>query len=227
MPPLHLHQLAHLTPQGWQAALCRDWDEQARACLVHWAEHGLPLVVTRQGPAPAGPGVPVAQVSLGLAAPAQWGRRALALQVPPRGIAWFSEFPPLAQALDSLPRRDRPALRALVAALGGHGLRAHVYGSLGWQHLTGLGYLHARSDADLWLAVDSAEQADAAVAALQACASTLRLDGELHLPGGQAVAWREWAAWRAGRCSQVLVKTLRAVALQSDPGLLLSWPLVA
>jgi phosphoribosyl-dephospho-CoA transferase len=155
-------------------------------------------------------------VCLGLAAPACWGRKPLSVQVPCSGISWLSEFPLLRAAIGVCPRDAHAPLRALDARLGALGVRAHVYGSAGWQQVTALDYLHERSDVDLWLAVDSMEQADAAVAALQACPSPTRLDGELMFPDGCAVAWREWAAWRAGRCSQALVKRLHGSDLASD-----------
>lgn len=214
MPPLRRHQLAHLSPTGWRQILDREWDAVARACLIHWATHALPLVVTRQRMPGTAPGEPLA---LGLAAPACWERRSLALQVAAVDLAWLSEFPRLGQALAVLSRSHRAPLQALDRALQRHGVRAHVYGSAGWQQLTGLAYLHERSDLDLWLAVDGAAQADAAVHALQACDSTLRLDGELMFPDGSAVAWREWAHWREGQCTQVLVRRLHSVALEQNP----------
>jgi phosphoribosyl-dephospho-CoA transferase len=88
-------------------------------------------------------------------------------------------------------------------------VEAVVYGSFGWQQLTGLDYLREGSDIDLLLQVASPEQADAAVAALHASGiESPRLDGELVFPDGSAVAWREWAIWRAGLVEQVLVKRL-------------------
>src|SRR5256885_11862100 len=39
---------------------------------------------------------------------------------------------------------------------------------------------------------------------------------ELVFPGGWAVAWREWAAWRAGGVRSVLVKGLHGGALRED-----------
>jgi phosphoribosyl-dephospho-CoA transferase len=67
--------------------------------------------------------------------------------------------------------------------------------------------------------VDETEQADAAVAALQRCGSdSLRLDGELMFADGGAVAWREWAAWRTGRCRTLLVKRLHGAALEHSVG---------
>lgn len=229
MPPLRRHQLAHLSATGWRSILDRAWDAESRACLQHWAAHALPLVVTRQrGPDPSQdphdphdpPDPHDRQIALGLAAPSRWLRRPIAIQVAGADLLWLSEFPVLTQALAVRPRVDRPPLQALAQALARQQVRAHVYGSAGWQHLTGLDYLHERSDLDLWLAVDDARQADAAVGVLQAFGGDVRLDGELMFPDGSAVAWREWAAWRDGRCRQVLVKRLHGVALEAQPAAL-------
>jgi phosphoribosyl-dephospho-CoA transferase len=215
MPPLRRHQLAHLTSAGWREMLDHHRDIESRACIEHWANADLPVVVTRQ---PGPRRHPDDAVALGLAAPARWGRRALPLRVKPQQIAWFSEFPSLSKALGVLPAGERPAPQRLSTLLVQHGVRSHVYGSAGWQQVTGLAYLHERSDIDLWLAVDGPGQADAAVLLLQQCQGGVRLDGELMFPDGSAVAWREWAAWREGRCAQVLVKCLQGAALHAHPG---------
>ena len=212
MPPLHRHQLAHLSAQGWRDVLDQTWDDQARDCLAAWAREGLPLVVTRQRTPRQAPSEPV---WLGLAAPDRWGRRSLALQVPPAAINWFSEFPELIRVIDELPRSVRRELRDLASAVRRLGVRARVYGSVGWQCLTGLAYLHERSDLDLWLAVDGADQADAAAERLQQGApERLRIDGELLFADGRAVAWREWRAWRSGRGAALLVKRLDRVSIE-------------
>lgn len=221
MPPLRRHQLAHLAAAGWREVLERGWDAASRDCLQHWAAQALPLVVTRQRAGEA-------SVALGLAVPARWGRRPLALQVAPANISWFSEFPWLAQSLGELPREARAPLRSLDGALRRLGVRARAYGSAGWQQLTGLPYLHERSDLDLWLAVEGIDQADAAARLLLGTASCMRLDGELVFADGSAVAFREWAAWRAGRCRHVLVKRLDAAVLATDPETLAAcWPAAA
>ena len=196
---LHRHQLAVLSDAGWQQLLARDWDDQARACLAHWAAARLPLVVTRQQPSDL--------VSLGLPAPQRWGRRRIALAVPRTQIAWFDEFP----EASALPR-----LRPLSSALKSRGITVRLYGSHGWRLLTGLpDHVREGSDLDLWLAVADEAQADEAVALLAAApAHGTRLDGELVFPDGSAAAWREWQAWRAGATRQLLVKTLDGCLLR-------------
>lgn len=221
MPPLRRHQLVHLSPDGWHQVLAREWDDEARACLNHWAAQALPLVVTRQ-PAPVD-AIPTRAIAVGLPAPACWNRRRLALQVAPQDISWFGEFPRLDKLLATQPGSARPALQALCCQLADHGLAANVYGSAGWQAMTGLRYLHAASDLDLWIGTETAEAADLATVALQQHApAALRLDGELMFPDGRAVAWREWAMWRDGQCAAVLVKGLHHARLEQNPALSLA-----
>jgi phosphoribosyl-dephospho-CoA transferase len=210
MPPLHRHQLVHLGTEGWQRLAAQAWDDVARACIEHWAAARLPLVVTRQSPDDAH------ALALGLPAPPCWQRRRLALRVDRRQVAWFDEFPSVQDVDALLPRSARPAWCRLAAALASLDAGARVYGSHGWQHLSGLPYLHADSDIDLCLAVHDAHHADAVAAVLARFAPTLprRLDGELHFTDGRAFAWREWPAWRAGRSRAILCKTLNEVSLE-------------
>ena len=142
--------------------------------------------------------------------------------------------------VELLPPGLRPAAMRLDQALAAAGASARVYGSFGWQHLTGLGYLHPGSDLDLLVRVRDAAGADVALAALQEAAAAFaphaeppggsrladaaggeiplapRLDGELAFDDGRAVAWREWATWRDGRARQVLVKTSSGAYLEPD-----------
>ena len=216
MTPLHRHQLALLTEAGWQRVLAGAWDAQARDCLAHWAQQRLPLVVTRQRLQPHGERD--GTVCLGLPAPGRWDRCRIALAVPRTGISHFDAFPLASQLPPLLARPQRAAWRALCAALSACGARARVYGSHGWQLLTGLDHLRAGSDIDLCIAVDGPAQADAVAALLQSWGDDgPRLDGELVFHGGSAVAWCEWLAWRAQRTPAVLVKRLDGVALQHAP----------
>lgn len=208
MTALHRHQLALLTEAGWRGVLDGAWDAQAQDWLGHWARQDLPLVVTRQLPQVGH------VVCLGLPAPGRWDRRRIALAVPRTGIARFGDFPEALQLMRLLPAPHRVAWRALCAALSGCGVTPRVHGSHGWQWLTGLDHLRAGSDIDLCIPVDGPAHADAVVAVLQSWPEDApRLDGELMLPNGDAVAWREWCQWRAGRTPSVLVKRLDGVAL--------------
>ena len=213
MVPLRRHRLAYLSALGWHEVLARAWDAQARACLAHWACERLPLVVTRQHP--PGEGAEAAPIALGLPAPLRWGRRRLALQVARESLVCFDEFPRAAEAGRLLPRPLRAAWRALDAGLGALHAGARVYGSHGWQLLSGLDHVHPGSDIDLWIAVDDAAHADAVARELQhfAGGQRVRLDGELVFPDGAAVAWREWHAWRGGRTRRLLVKRLDGATL--------------
>ena len=214
MMPLHRHQVARLGDAGWREVLDREWDAQARECLVHWAAQRLPLVVTRQG-AHAGADA----IALGLSAPARWGRRRLALSVARSDVLYFDEFEIAEKALNLLPASARPAWRNLCCDLRRAGANARVYGSYGWQLLSGLAYVRAGSDVDLWLSVSDAVQADAVAACLESFPDLhVRIDGELMFGDGAAVAWREWLAWRAGRAKALLVKRIEGSALVRTPG---------
>jgi phosphoribosyl-dephospho-CoA transferase len=211
--PLHRHQLARLSSAGWQRVLAREWDAQARECLAHWAANGLPLVITRQPPASSAD----AGIAMGLPAPARWGRRRFTLQVPRADVSYFDEFPRLGQVVGRWPEGRRRTWQGLSEALAACGVVARVHGSHGWQFVTGLDHVHGHSDIDLWIAVCDDLQADRVAALLQAFPGERpRLDGEL-VADGNAVAWREWLAWRAGRAKAVLVKRLDGCDLRQHP----------
>lgn len=212
--PLHRNQLAWLTRAGWDALLrsCRP-DAVESECLAHWARHRLPLVVTRQPVDLPGTGV----IAMGLPAPLRWQRRRIALRVALQQVSRFGEFPLATEVLRLLPAALRSNWQRLCAGLDARGATARVHGSYGWQLLTGLGHVRAGSDIDLSVALTHPQQADALVAQLLAFACEQpRLDGELVFDDGSAVAWREWAAWRAGQARSILVRRIDGCALR-DP----------
>lgn len=180
----------------------------ARAGLTHWVDQQLPLVVTRQTP-----GLAPHLLSVGLPLPLQWGRLRLSFQFPREAILAYTTFP----FLDEVVQAQALDLQPLVEALRPLDPHAQVYGSYGWQTLSGLAYVRPDSDLDVLIRVSSVHQADLASTALLSCeGGPLRLDGELMFPDGSAVAWREWSAWRAGKTPQYLVKTLEGAHLASD-----------
>ncbi|WP_394789734.1 malonate decarboxylase holo-[acyl-carrier-protein] synthase [Rhodoferax sp.] len=213
MTPLHRHQIAWLTDAGWQQVLGLPWDALAEDCIRHWASQRLPLVVTRQTASEL-----PHTVALGLPAPARWDKRRITLAVPRSAILYFDAFPRANEVLGLLAVPARAPWRRLCEQLSTCQASARVYGSYGWQQLTGLDHVHAESDIDLCISVSDARQADAVATLLQGfAAARLRLDGELMFDDGAAVAWREWAAWRSGKSAAVLVKRLHGATLEYAP----------
>jgi phosphoribosyl-dephospho-CoA transferase len=215
MEALRRHRLVRLTLEGWASVLARPWDAPAYDCLAHWAANCLPLVVTRQSPV-AGSDL----TALGLPAPACWERRRIALHVAPSSLFDFEEFPELAAVLTLLPESARAAACDLQAGLRDCDASARVYGSYGWQALTGLDHVRPGSDLDVLVRVEDAAHADDVAHRLgNSAIAQPRLDGELMFPDGSAVAWREWSQWRAARTRAVLVKRLTGAMLLRDASL--------
>lgn len=215
-PGYQRQDLVHLSADGWHAVLGHDWDAPARQCVTHWAAHGLPLVVTRQMDR-TGDASPGDWLALGLPAPACWGRRRIALQVRSRDVAGTRSFPPVSAIHDLLAPEAAARCLHLHTCLTEQGLPEQVYGSHGWQWLTGLGYLHPDSDLDLLVRVPDANGADAAAAGLASCGvEHPRIDGELLFADGSATAWREWQRWRRGDVDGILVKRRSGATLERD-----------
>lgn len=202
------HRLVHVRKEALARLAEAATSGHARAGLTHWVDRMLPLVVTRQHPDQA-PHL----LCLGLPLPLHWGRHRLGFSLPREDVLVYTSFP----SLGELVQARAPALRPLADTLQALGLHTQVYGSHGWQWLSSLTYIHEASDLDLLIRVHNTHQADLAAEALLACEEgPLRLDGELMFPNGAAVAWREWAAWRAGRTPQYLIKTLHGAELVSS-----------
>ena len=218
MTELQRNTLVWLTPQGWTAVHAQDWEAPVQDLLRYWQTCQFPWVVAHQRP-----GVTAGEVCLGLPAPQHWGRRRLGAQVALDGIARQGQFP----LLDEVARSHLwgiPAASWLTRGAG-LGMDVRVYGSYGWQHMTGMPYVRAGSDLDLsvyvsdltgamraleWLA-QAGETSDTGRAASQRL--PLRVDGEIVFPRGPAVAWRELQAMRQGQVRQVLVKDRRQLRL--------------
>ena len=208
MPFLFRHRLVHIQQEALSRLADQATSAHEHAGLMHWADHQLPLVVTRQQ-AETG----TQALNIGLPLPLAWGRLRLDFSLRRADVVVYTTFPSLQEvtSTQALP------LQGLVDTLETQGLQALVYGSYGWQTLSGLSYVHEASDLDLLIHVSNTTQADLAAKALSSCeVAPLKLDGELMFPDGSAVAWREWLAWRSGATSQYLVKTLQGAHLTSS-----------
>lgn len=197
------HTLVWLSAHaGWRADVAAQ-DQR----LAAWFAQGWPAVVARRAADDPDP-----RVRLGVPLPPSEGKQRLGLRVPLADIARLQPPPALAEVL-ALPGTGfdegwRTALQALDAIAP-----ARVFGAFAWQALTGLPYVHARSDVDLLWQIDNAADADALAVQLRAWEARhgYRADGELCLPGGLAVNWREYA----GSVRQVLVKRIDGACLES------------
>jgi phosphoribosyl-dephospho-CoA transferase len=199
---LRRHDLVWLGPR-WRQAVVEPLPSADEALIAGWVERGRPAVVRRrEASAPAG------SVALGIALPGP-GRR-LGLLVRPEALARQAAPLRLRDAAVSAPAAWRATLSALDVALAAVGTSAGVFGSLAWQHLVGEPYLRASSDVDLLLSLLGPASLWAGLEVLAAHDQGLvRLDGEVLLHGGRAVAWRELAR----RPARVLVKSLDGVSL--------------
>jgi phosphoribosyl-dephospho-CoA transferase len=197
--PYRRHDLLDVEPHAWAAALAVHPDLAGAPHVADWARRGWPVILRRRNPGEAEGHVPA-----GLPLPPADGKRRIGLALPVRAVR---PRPPvtLAQAIATAPTGWRPTLAALDALARHHRIAPRVFGSLLWQHLTGLAYLSDGSDLDLLWPMSGAVDAHllAALAALDTQAP-MRLDGEILLPDGRGVNWRELHA--AAPSDTVLVK---------------------
>jgi phosphoribosyl-dephospho-CoA transferase len=187
--------MVFIAPECWAGLLDRRDDLRAMPLVAEWAERQRPLIVRRPCPDDAPDLVP-----LGLPLPPAQGKRRIRLALPTAAIVARQPPPTLASARASAPRDWHRAIDAVAALDSG----TRVFGSLAWEHLTGLPYLASTSDLDLLWAPRDAAGVERLVAGLSAIqkVSPMRIDGEILAPDGAAVQWREWA----GDAPDLLIK---------------------
>jgi phosphoribosyl-dephospho-CoA transferase len=205
--PWRRHDLLQVHPEAWGQVLRESPHLREAPHLGEWAALGRPVMMRRR----------MAQdqperVAVGLPLPPLNRKLRIALQVPPEAIRERVGPQALRSAHDAAPSSWKATIDALLAAAEKAGVVPCLFGSLLWQHLTGLPYLSATSDLDLlWPMSDPACAASLAgrIAAIEAT-SPVRLDGEFILPDGGGANWRELHGGAAG----VLVKTLDRVEIR-------------
>lgn len=201
------HHRVWLTAE-WADHLCGPVDAVTMRAVDAWHGAGRPLVMARRQP-----GDPPGCLRLGLALP---GRRRHSVAV--RQAAMQRHLPPLtpAEAAQAAPSHWHAALDWL----GGLGLPVGVYGSLAWQAVSGERYLSATSDLDVVFIPADRDQVEHLVRTLPLWDGAPRMDGEIMLPDGGAVAWREVLALPP----RLMVKYPDRVMLQPSGAVLDQFP---
>lgn len=174
--------------------------------MAAWAASGLPFVQRTGAPA-------AGEVLLGWSRPLGAPHKRVALAVPSSGVRARARPPNLELAAEAAPRAWRPILADLISAARPTGLTVRIYGSLAWAWITNLRYVWSGSDLDvLILGWEDAKPASAKAFLEQAAAVVRpRIDGEIVLTTGDAVAWREV---RSG-ADRLLARSIRGPALVS------------
>ena len=204
-------------------------DAAGHACLQRWPHHGWPVVCARQTQG-------AQNVAAGLSLPpdADGNKRRIALRLAAHQLQRCSAAPRLADIAAQHPASH--VLQTVAQQLGKLLQCAlHVYGAYAWASLTGLPYLHPASDLDLLLCPRNLAACRQALQALhdlqQQLQDSLRLDGEIMLPDGRALAWREMlqagflqtASGTAAAQQQLLCKSLYDVSLVPVTSLYQAW----
>lgn len=178
-----------LLRSGWRRAVAGPLAPAELAALDSWDPARRPLVVARSRPEDV-PGT----LRLGLALP---GRVRIGVVV--RADVVLERRPPLPleAVLPHALAESRIPLARLAGDLRDAGAPARVFGSLAWQHVAvgaALEYVTPASDVDLLVTPTSWRGLQEALATLSGWRGPPRLDGEVLLPGGLAVSWRELAS---------------------------------
>jgi phosphoribosyl-dephospho-CoA transferase len=182
----------------------------------NWATRAWPAIVRRRMVGDIVDGVPAA-----LPLPPLYGKRRISFSLPSRtGVV---AMPPvlLRDAAPAAPPAWQPTLAALVDLGDSIGTSPRVFGALLWEHITGLPYLTVQSDLDLLWSITDARGAAYLLAGLLRLDtdSPVRLDGELELPDGAGVNWRELAQISDAVDDKLLVKTMDGVEVRTLSGL--------
>ncbi|MPY88703.1 MAG: malonate decarboxylase holo-[acyl-carrier-protein] synthase [Luteitalea sp.] len=207
------HAIVRVDGANWVEALTTPLDREATSLLRAWFDLGRPAVA--RGTTGRSPRV---SVSLGVAFPPSRGRLRLAFSVGREAIRSVDPPPRLRAVIGCAPADWRQGLTRLEQEAQLKGLSFHTFGSLAWQFLTTMSYITARSDIDLLLYPRTEAALEDGVALLRTwqASQEVHADGEIVLPDGRAVAWREWDQ----RASLVLTKGPDGVALASRRELL-------
>lgn len=216
-PAFARHDLVRVALADWDAALARSdafaaLAGGARAVVAGWATFRRPAVVRRRG---TGDGAGI--VPLGVPLPPRLGKLRLELSLPAGTAAERVAEPTLsAAALAAAPPAWGPACRALADLGADVGVAPRASGSLLWAALTGLDYLGPASDLDLLWPVTADTDLHRLLDGLRRVddLGIVAIDGEILLPDGAGLHWRELDRARGEPNGSVLAKAMDGVALR-------------
>jgi phosphoribosyl-dephospho-CoA transferase len=212
---LRRHDLLRAAPATWNAMLQCHPGLADLPLVVDWARLGRPVIVRRRTAGDFANGVPAA-----LPLPPSHGKQRLAFSL--FSGAGVVALPPLLlrETVRAAPAEWQPVIAALLDLGDTVGATPRVFGGLLWEHLTGLRYLTVQSDLDLlWSVSDERIAALLVEGLLRLDADPIRLDGEIELPDGAGVNWRELAQSDANPGDEVLVKIMDGVEVRTKAGL--------
>ena len=213
---LRRHDLLRPDSTAWDAMLRRQPGLTDLPLVAEWAQLDWPVIVRRRMVGDFVNSVPAA-----LPLPPYLGKRRLAFSFSSSDVV--TALPPvlLCDAARTAPREWRPVVEAMLDLGDSVEIAPRVFGALLWQHATGLPYLSARSDLDLIWSISDERTALSLVDRLLRldAVSPVRIDGELELPDGAGLNWRELAQSRADLSDELLVKTMDGVEMRTRSAL--------
>jgi phosphoribosyl-dephospho-CoA transferase len=202
------HDLFRIDALHWQALAAMQGEGTRAYWLREWASRDWPVIVRRDD-SESSPD----SIAAGVPLPPSCGKLRVALHVPRAAVA--ARLPPvlLADCRRAAPQRWGAVLDQLEALGDAMAIEPGVCGSLLWQHLTGLTYLHDASDIDVLWQVTTLGQARAIAGALPEIEhrTGIRVDGEILSARGWGVHWRELGT----QAPEILVKTRGSAQLCS------------
>jgi phosphoribosyl-dephospho-CoA transferase len=211
------HMRVWPTAFAWASIADSTHEATARAALELWSARGWPLVVRRpdDGETSCSDG----RIAVGLPLPPALGKGRLKFAFTRDGVGAHAPALALDDVVLALETAWQRALAPLARDAARAGITLRVFGSAAWQTQTGLAYLHEQSDIDLLVEPADTGALDAAIALFERFErrASIRLDGEIVFPGGDAVAWREWNCVKSDE--RVLAKSLTRVALVAKKSL--------
>ena len=208
---LRRHDLLRVKPTAWLEMLWRHPGIADLPLVADWALRAWPVMVRRRQGSDGADSITAA-----LPLPPMHGKLRVAFSFPSH--ADVAPLPPvlLRDAAQSAPAAWGSTVSALLDLGESIGSPPRVFGALLWEHATGLPYLTSQSDLDLLWSAPDAPAAASLLAGLRRLdiGSPVRLDGELELPDGGGVNWREISSESGAFNGEALVKTMNGVEMR-------------